>query len=54
MLDRLIAGADRYHAAYAGGLCNHLPMALIALDRMGRDRKDSVNLPAITPCGSSR
>lgn len=35
MLGRLIAGAHRYHATYGGGLANHLPMALIALDRMG-------------------
>ena len=35
MLGRLIAGAQRYHASYGGGLANHLPMALVALERMG-------------------
>jgi hypothetical protein len=35
MLKRLLAEARRYHPSYRGGLCNHLPMALIALERMG-------------------
>src|SRR4051794_63159 len=35
MLKPLLARAREYHPEYGGGLCNHLPMALIALDRMG-------------------
>jgi hypothetical protein len=35
MLKPLLARAREYHPEYRGGLCNHLPMALIALDRMG-------------------
>ncbi|HVY98667.1 MAG TPA: questin oxidase family protein [Dongiaceae bacterium] len=35
MLKPLLARARAYHPEYGGGLCNHLPMALIALDRMG-------------------
>jgi len=35
MLNPLLARAREYHPEYRGGLCNHLPMALIALDRMG-------------------
>jgi hypothetical protein len=35
MLKPLLARARDYHPEYRGGLCNHLPMALIALERMG-------------------
>ena len=35
MLKQLLVEARRYHPSCRGGLCNHLPMALIALDRMG-------------------
>jgi hypothetical protein len=35
MLKPLLKRAREYHPEYGGGLCNHLPMALIALDRMG-------------------
>jgi hypothetical protein len=35
MLKPLLARAREYHAEYGGGLSNHLPMALIALERMG-------------------
>src|SRR5882724_2058302 len=35
MLKPLLARAREYHPEYRGGLCNHLPMALIALDRLG-------------------
>ena len=35
MLKRQLPRARHYHPSYGGGLCNHLPMALIALDRMG-------------------
>src|SRR5882672_43207 len=35
MLKPLLARARDYHPEYRGGLCNHLPMVLIALDRMG-------------------
>src|SRR5882724_4966076 len=35
MLKPLLARAREYHPEYRGGLCNHLPMVLIALDRMG-------------------
>lgn len=35
MLEKLVAEARRYDATYGGGLANHLPMTLIALDRMG-------------------
>lgn len=35
MLKGLLAKARHYHPSYRGGLANHCPMALIALDRMG-------------------
>ena len=35
MLRDLLARARNTHPSYRGGLCNHLPMALIALERMG-------------------
>jgi hypothetical protein len=35
MLKPLLTRAREYHPEYRGGLCNHLPMTLIALDRMG-------------------
>jgi hypothetical protein len=35
MLKRLLAEARQYHPSYGGGLANHLPMTLIALDRLG-------------------
>jgi hypothetical protein len=35
MLKSLLARAREYHPEYRGGLCNHLPMALVALERMG-------------------
>jgi hypothetical protein len=35
MLKDLLAKTRLYHPSYGGGLCNHAPMALIALDRMG-------------------
>jgi hypothetical protein len=35
MLKPLLTRAREYHAEYRGGLCNHLPMALVALERMG-------------------
>src|SRR3954469_18056622 len=35
MLKPLLARARDYHPEYRGGFCNHLPMALIALERMG-------------------
>ncbi|HEY4161431.1 MAG TPA: questin oxidase family protein [Dongiaceae bacterium] len=35
MLKDLLAKTRLYHPSYRGGLCNHAPMALIALDRMG-------------------
>jgi hypothetical protein len=33
----LLLGAQRYSASYNGGFFNHLPMALVALDRLGAD-----------------
>jgi hypothetical protein len=33
----LLLDAQRYSASYAGGFFNHLPMALVALDRLGAD-----------------
>ena len=36
-LDEMLSKARRYGAEYKGGLSNHLPMALIALDRLGAD-----------------
>jgi hypothetical protein len=35
MLKDLLARTRLYHPSYRGGLCNHAPMALIALERMG-------------------
>jgi hypothetical protein len=35
MLKDLLARARGYRPSYRGGLCNHLPMALIAMERMG-------------------
>jgi hypothetical protein len=35
MLATLLTEAEIYDPEYGGGLCNHLPMALVALDRMG-------------------
>ena len=35
MLKPLLARNRDYHPSYRGGLCNHLSMALIALERMG-------------------
>ena len=35
VLARLLGDVDAYHPEYGGGLTNHLPMALIALDQMG-------------------
>jgi Questin oxidase-like len=35
MLKNLLSRSREYHAEYRGGLCNHLPMTLIALERMG-------------------
>lgn len=35
VLARLLADAEVFHPEYGGGLTNHLPMALIALDQMG-------------------
>jgi hypothetical protein len=35
LLKNLLAKARHYHPSYGGGLCNHCPMTLIALDRMG-------------------
>ena len=35
MLKPLLALARAYHPEYRGGLCNHLPMTLVALERMG-------------------
>lgn len=34
-LSELLARQGLYHPEYRGGLCNHLPMALVALARMG-------------------
>ena len=33
----LLLDAQRFSASYAGGFFNHLPMALVALDRLGAD-----------------
>ena len=33
----LLIDAQRFSATYGGGLFNHLPMALVALDRLGAD-----------------
>ena len=35
ILAKLLTDAEIYSPEYGGGLCNHLPMALIALDQMG-------------------
>jgi hypothetical protein len=35
LLKNLLAKTRHYHASYGGGLCNHCPMTLIALERMG-------------------
>jgi hypothetical protein len=35
LLKDLLARTRQYHPSYQGGLCNHCPMTLIALDRMG-------------------
>jgi hypothetical protein len=35
LLKNLLAKARQYHPSYRGGLCNHCPMTLIALERMG-------------------
>lgn len=35
ILAKLLSDAAIYSPEYGGGLCNHLPMALIALDQMG-------------------
>ncbi len=35
ILANLLAESEAYDPEYGGGLCNHLPMALIALDQMG-------------------
>ncbi len=35
ILAQLLTEAEAYDPEYGGGLCNHLPMALIALDQMG-------------------
>jgi hypothetical protein len=35
ILAKLLTDAAIYDPEYSGGLCNHLPMALIALDQMG-------------------
>ncbi|HNB25620.1 MAG TPA: questin oxidase family protein [Alphaproteobacteria bacterium] len=35
ILAKLLTDAEVYSPEYGGGLCNHLPMALIALDQMG-------------------
>lgn len=35
ILAKLLSDAAIYDPEYGGGLCNHLPMALIALDQMG-------------------
>src|SRR5256885_38581 len=33
----LLIDAQRYGATYGGGMFNHLPMSLLALDRLGAD-----------------
>jgi hypothetical protein len=38
-LKNLLAKARHYHPSYRDGLCNHCPMTLIALDRMGATPK---------------
>jgi hypothetical protein len=35
ILAKLLTEAEVYDPEYGGGLCNHLPMALVALDQMG-------------------
>jgi hypothetical protein len=35
LLKSLLAKTRNYHPSYQGGLCNHCPMTLIALERMG-------------------
>jgi hypothetical protein len=35
ILAKLLAESEAYDPEYGGGLCNHLPMALTALDQMG-------------------
>ncbi len=35
ILAKLLTEAEIYDPEYGGGLCNHLPMALVALDQMG-------------------
>ena len=34
-LAQLLTEVEVYDPEYGGGLCNHLPMALVALDQMG-------------------
>ena len=33
----LLADSQRFSAKFGGGMFNHLPMALLALDRLGAD-----------------
>src|SRR5690242_21467226 len=35
LLKNLLARTRQYHPSYRGGLCNHCPMTLIALERLG-------------------
>jgi hypothetical protein len=35
ILAKLLTESESYDPEYGGGLCNHLPMALVALDQMG-------------------
>ncbi len=39
LLKNLLAKSRAYHPSYQGGLCNHCPMTIIALDRMGATPK---------------
>src|SRR5690349_20811412 len=39
LLKSLLAKSRAYHPSYEGGLCNHCPMTIIALDRMGAPPK---------------
>ena len=35
ILAKLLTESEAYDPEYGGGLCNHLPLALTALDQMG-------------------
>ena len=46
ILAKLLTESEAYDPEYGGGLCNHLPLALTALDQMGATPASSTTIAA--------